>query len=157
MGNAFKELKSDIWQSIKLPSTTTIWIMLIYPLLEIFIYWFVGNALPLKAALYTFLLTLIPFVLGYKISNKIFENGEVVILLVLSFFIVFSGITLKSTLFSFDFPLVFYIVSVLICIIWTLIDFNEFSRIRQRRKEYNENMKISTSVKSDNQIDGMEV
>ncbi|MBM7562765.1 hypothetical protein [Fusibacter tunisiensis] len=157
MKKVYEELKIDIGQAIKIPSTTTIMIMIIYPLLEIFIYLFVGNALPLKAALYAFLLTLIPFVLGYKISNKIFEYVEVVILLVLSFFIVFSGITLKSAIFSFDFPLFFYFISIIICIIWTLIDFSELSRLRQRRKEYKESMKTTNNVITDNQVDGMEV
>jgi len=152
-----KELKEDLEQSIIIPSFTTIGIMIIFPFLEIFIYCFIGKNLSIKESLYTILLTLIPFVLGYKVANKIFENGEVVILLILSFFIVFSGITLKNDKIFFEFGLFWYFLFIGICILWTLIDFSEFNRIRQNRKEYNESMKKSNGINTNKAFDGMEV
>lgn len=157
MGRHIKELQEDLGQSIIIPSFTTIGIMILFPFLEIFIYCFIGKNLSIKESLYTILLTLIPFVLGYKVANKIFENGEVVILLILSFFIVFSGITLKNDKIYFEFGLFWYFLFIGICILWTLIDFSEFNRIRQNRKEYNESMKKSNGINTNKAIDGMEV
>jgi len=152
-----KNLWSDLLSSIKIPSITTIGIMIIYPFLEIFLFKFIGEPLSCKLSLYTIILTLTPFVLGYKISNKIFTNGEVVVLLLLSSFIILSGITLKSNEFSFDFSLMWYLLALSGCICWIIIDFSNFTRIRSLRKEYSKKKKNHKIVNEENNLDGMEV
>lgn len=157
MPNNVTEFWKDMRSSIKMPSLITIGIMIVFPLLELFSNTFIGSPLSREASMYTILLTLIPFILGYKISNKIFENSEVLILLLLAFFIIFSGISLKSDNPTFSFALYWYILALGACILWIIIDFNAYVRTREKRKTFNENKNQSRNSNSGKSIDNMEV
>lgn len=157
MKKNFKEWIFDLKNSIICPEFTTIGIMIIYPGLGIFITYFIGGSLNFKDIMYNVIFALIPFILGYKVSKKIFENSEVLILLVLSSFMIFSGITLKSDAIKFDFPDICYIIAFIICVLWTIIDLKEFNQARKRRKDYKLNKKMSSNQSKSNYIDDMEV
>jgi hypothetical protein len=146
----------DVTNSIDIPDGTTIGIMLIFPIIEICTFSYVGKPLKTDIALYTLLVTLIPFILGYKISNKIFENNEVLILVPIIAFVIFSGISLKSDSPSFIFIPAWYILAIIGCIIWTIIDFNQFNTRRTKRKEFSR-IKNKPQENSNNSFDGMEV
>jgi hypothetical protein len=153
----FTDFIGDLKNSMKPPSITIFSIMMLYSLIEIFLFIFTGKSLPGKEIMYIILLTWLPFILGNKVSTKTFENSEVVILLILSIFLVLAGVTLKSDDFVFEFHESTYVLVLIIAFFWMLIDLKYFNRIREQRIKEKEKLKENTGEKHAGFDDGMEV
>lgn len=143
-----KDSTDAIKSGVSIPDLTSLIIIVIFLFFELFSYDFAGASVTFEFKLMMLIVTLIPFVMGIKISKNHINKADYVLSALLLLSIVFLGLEVKNPEIS---NLVinpgYYIVYLILVICWYFLDFKNiyenYSRLRLNtavipEKEYDE-------------------
>lgn len=153
------EMKISFRRNYIPPSISVLVLMLLFPIFEVILYFITKNPLEVDEIIYMVIITLTPFIIGYKFQAKAISITDVIFTIIIWSYILLIGREYKVHEFSI-WKLIVTVFMFFLVSFWMVFNFNNIS---EDKKKFEEKKKLFISGRLEKEeasiefVDGMEV